>query len=70
MAYSFTNKKKQTYYLHKKQVTLRGGNRLQTIYFFAKEPREGAIDEVPEGFHVVENVKTGLPVLRRNENKK
>lgn len=70
IAYSYTNKKNLTYYLHKKQVTLRGGNRLQTIYFFSKQPGEGAIDDVPEGFHVVENEKTGLPVLRRDENKK
>lgn len=70
MAFSYTNKKGQEYFLHRKEVTLRGGNRLQTIYFFSKSPGEGAIDEVPAGFHVVENTKTGLPVLRRDENKK
>lgn len=68
MAYAHTNKKGLTYYLHRKEVTLRGGNRLQVIYYFSKEPGENAINEVPEGFHVVENEKTGLPVLRRNEN--
>lgn len=68
MAYAYTNKKGLTYYLHKKQVTLRGGNRQQIIYFFSKQTGEGAIDDVPDGFHVVENEKTGLPVLRRNEN--
>lgn len=68
MAYAYTNKKGLTYFLHKKQVTLRGGNRQQIIYFFSKQTGEGAIEDVPGGFHVVENEKTGLPVLRRNEN--
>lgn len=70
MAYSYKNNKGITYYLHRKVVTLRGGNRQQTIYFFAKQAGSDAIDEIPDGFHVVENKKTGLPVLRRDENKK
>lgn len=70
MAFSYQNNKGTTYYLHRKIVTLRGGNRQQTIYFFAKQTGTDAIDEVPQGFHVVENQKTGLPVLRRDENKK
>jgi len=64
MAYSYTNSKDVTYYLHKKDVTLRGG-RNQTIYFFAREVREGAIDEVPEGYKVVETERTGMPVLKK-----
>ena len=35
MAYEHTNSKGVTYYLHKKEVTLRGG-KPQTIYFFTK----------------------------------
>ncbi len=70
MAYSYKNNKGTTYYLHRKVVTLRGGNRQQTIYYFAKQAGSDAIDEVPTGFHVVENQKTGLPVLRRDENKR
>ena len=35
MAYKHTNSKGITYYLHKTDVTLRGG-KTQTIYFFAK----------------------------------
>ena len=35
-AYTYTNSKGVTYYLHKKDVILRGG-REQTIYFFAKK---------------------------------
>lgn len=64
MAYKYTNSKGTDYYLHSKQVKLRSG-REQRIYYFAKNPGPDAIDEVPEGFNVIENPRTGLPVLRR-----
>lgn len=63
MAYAHTNSKGQTYYLHSKLVTLRGG-RKQMIYYFGKQVKEGALDELPEGKLVVENKKTGLPLLK------
>lgn len=66
MAYSHTNSKGQTYYLHSKLVTLRGG-RKQMIYYFAKQVKDGALDELPEGKLVVENKKTGLPLLKSAE---
>lgn len=64
MAYQHTNSRGQTYLLHKRDVTLKGG-RLQTIYFFAKEEKEGAIDELPAGYIVIENTRTGLPILKK-----
>ena len=64
MAYEKKNSKGQTYYLHSKDVTLRGG-RPQTIYFFAKEVKDGALDELPEGYMVMENERTGLPMLKK-----
>jgi hypothetical protein len=64
-AYAHTNSKGQTYFLHSKNVTLRGG-RKQTIFYFAREEKEeGGLDAVPEGMLVVENKKTGLPMLKR-----
>lgn len=66
MAYSHTNSKGQTYYLHGRVVTLKGG-RQQQIYFFAKEVKDGALDSLPEGKEVMENPKTGLPMLRKAE---
>ena len=63
MAFSHTNSKGQTYYLHSKDVTLRGG-RQQTIYFFAREVKPGALDELPAGKQIVENKRTGLPLLK------
>jgi hypothetical protein len=65
MAYQVTNSKGKTYFLHSKLVTLKGG-RQQTIYYFAKEVKEGALDAVPEGMVVAES-KNGLPVLKKNK---
>jgi hypothetical protein len=63
MAYSFKNSKDRTYYLHKRETTLKNG-RQQTIYFFAKEVKDGAIDDVPAGYTVSES-RNGLPVLKK-----
>ena len=63
MAYSFTNSKGVTYFLHtKKSITSTGKER--TLFFFSKEMREGTLDAVPAGYSVVE-MKTGLPVLKK-----
>lgn len=64
MAYQYQNKKGQTYFLHAKEVKLRSGL-TQRIYFFAKSTREGAQDQLPDGFRVVENDRTGLPILKK-----
>ncbi len=65
MAFSYTNKKGVKYYLHSKNVTLRGG-RKQTIYYFARDVRPEAIDKVPEGYKVMETERTGMPVLKKS----
>ena len=64
MAYSVTNSKGQTYYLHGKMVTLRGG-RKQQIYYFAREVKDAALDDMPDGYQVTENKRTGLPMLKK-----
>jgi hypothetical protein len=70
MAFSYKNSKDQTYYLHSKEVTLRGG-RLQRIYWFAKEVKEElALDEVPADYEVMESQRTGLPILRKKNKEK
>lgn len=58
MAYSHTNSRGQTYYLHTREG--KGGARL---YFFSKDP-SGAID-LPPGFQIVENPRTGLPLVKK-----
>jgi len=64
MAYSTTNRRQETYFLHARDIELRN-HHAQRIYFFAKSEKPGAIDEIPEGYEVVENSRTGLPVLRK-----
>ena len=66
MAFSYTNSKGQTYYLHNKDVTLNNG-RTHTIYFFAREVRDGSLDAVPAGMEVMETQRTGMPVLKRSD---
>jgi hypothetical protein len=65
MAFAYTNSRGQEYFLHSKNVKLRGGDRIQRIFYFAPDERREAIDEVPDGFMVIESKKTGLPVLKR-----
>lgn len=64
MAYSHTNSKGVTYYLHQKEVTLRGGKQ-QTIYYFAKDVRPEAVNDLPSGYQVVENPRNGFLTLKR-----
>ena len=62
--YCYTTAKGKTYYLHSKDVQLKNG-RIQTIYFFARDVRDGALSEVPAGYEVMETQRTGMPVLKR-----
>jgi hypothetical protein len=64
MAYQFTNSKGVKYYLHFKDVNLKGG-RVQRIYFFARDVRSGSLDAVPDGYKVVETKRTGMPILKK-----
>ena len=67
VAYSVQSKKSdKTYYLHSKDVTLNGG-RVQTIYYFAGTARDNALDELPAGYEIMENSRTGLPMLRKSK---
>ena len=64
-AFSYTNKKGQTYYLHTREVTLKNG-RKQPIFFFARDVRpQMALAEVPSAYKVVETQRTGMPVLKK-----
>ena len=67
MAYSVKSKKSgKMYYLHSKEVKLAGG-RKQRIYFFAGDIRPEALDALPDGYEVIENKRTGLPMLRKKK---
>ena len=57
MAYSHTNSKGATYFLHSNG----------RMFYFSKEVKEtGALDAVPAGYNVVE-MKTGMLVLKKNQ---
>lgn len=63
----YINKKGQTYYLHGMIATLRGNGRQQQIYYFSKVvDLSKSLDELPKGYKVVENSRTGLPVLKKS----
>ncbi len=64
MAYEFKNSRGVTYFLHGRDVNLKGG-RVQTIYFFARDIRPGALDAVPAAYKVEETTKTGMPILKK-----
>lgn len=63
MAYTYTNSKGKSYILHGRTRTLKSGKQT-TLYFFAKEEKDGSLDAVPAGY-VVSESKNGLPVLKK-----
>jgi hypothetical protein len=62
--YRFVTSKGDEFFLHERDVTLRGG-RLQRIRFFARVREPGSVDALPTGYTVVEHPKTGLPFLKK-----
>jgi hypothetical protein len=65
MSFSVQSQKSgKTYFLHHRRQKLKGGQEV-TLYYFAGEAGEGAIDALPEGYEVSENLKTGLPLLKK-----
>lgn len=68
MAYSITNSKGVTYYLSKKEVTLRGG-KPQTIYFFTKtaDGGKGEPCDLPADREVNENPRNGFLTLSKKK---
>ncbi len=68
MPYKYKNSKGNEYILHARVTKLRNGKE-QTLYYFSKEQKENALDQVPEGYRVSETA-TGLPVLQRSAEMK
>lgn len=68
MAYSVKSKKSgKTYYLHSKEVKLAGGRKQRIFYFAGEEKKTYSLDELPAGYEVMENKRTGLPMLRKKK---
>lgn len=67
MAYSVKSKKSgKMYHLHTKEVKL-SGDRKQRIYYFAGTAGKDSLDALPAGYEVIENARTGLPMLRKKK---
>ena len=65
MAFSVVSKKSsKTYHLHARQQKLKGGQEV-TLYYFSGTVGAGALDALPDGMEVIENERTGLPMLRK-----
>ena len=66
--YSVKSKKSgKEYYLHSKEVTLKGG-RKQVIFWFSgkdKIKKNLTLDDLPAGYKVTEDPRTGLPMLKK-----
>lgn len=65
MTYEYKNKKGVKYYLHTTSFVLKGSNKKQTIYYFAKKTGQGAMSEIPKGYKLLESKRSGLPVLKK-----
>lgn len=67
MAFTVVSKKSgKTYHLHARKQKLKGGQEV-TLFYFGGEAKDGAIDALPAGYEVIENAKTGLPMLRKKK---
>jgi len=58
--YVYKSKSGQKFWLHIKE---KGKSRL---YYFSKD-MSGALNNLPKGFAVVENKRTGMPMLKKKE---
>ena len=71
--YSHVSKKSgKTYYLFSKDVPLQNSDKVQTLYYFAKDPnnaRGTPLTKVPAG-KVVSEMKNGVPMLKNDGSKK
>lgn len=58
-----SQKSGKPYYLHRLRRERNGKS--YALNYFSGDPK-GAEPSIPEGFHVTENPKTGLPFLKKN----
>ncbi|MEA3137807.1 MAG: hypothetical protein QOC71_2088 [Thermoplasmata archaeon] len=53
------------YTLHAREIELKGGHK-QVIYFFSqRNPKSGVPVEMPAGYGLAVNKRTGLPYLKK-----
>ncbi len=59
-AYSVKNSKGITYFLNARE-----GKNGAKLYYFSREAGDSSLDSMPEGYAVMENERTGLPMLKK-----
>ena len=65
MAFSTISKKSgKTYFLHLKEQKRADGG-VTKLFYFGGEAKAGAQDSLPDGYMVIENARTGLPMLKK-----
>lgn len=66
MAYKYVSKKDgRDYWLHGKLVTMPGPRKQQIYYFACTVNVLYALSEIPKGFEITENARTGMPLLKK-----
>ena len=55
----------QTWYLHARSPAAPGRRKLRVFYFAREQRPAETVPELPAGFEVVLNPRTGMPLLRR-----
>jgi hypothetical protein len=66
MAYSVVSKKSgKTFFLHGRETALPNG-KVRRLFFFSTKIADGALDNLPAGYEVIENARTGLPMLKKS----
>jgi hypothetical protein len=61
--FTYTNRKGDTYTLHRQEARLKSGQ-TRVLHFFSRDVRPTAIDALPDGYAVSE-APTGMPVLKK-----
>jgi len=57
--------------LYKREITWKSDGKKRTIYFFAKStPKSGVPCDMPDGYIVGKNPKTGMRYLQKKDKKK
>ena len=63
-AYTYSTGR-QTWYLHARSPAAPGRRKLRVFYFAREQRPAESVPELPPGFEVTLNPRTGMPLLRR-----
>lgn len=64
MVFSVVNKAGKKFYLHKRDVVFDQGGSFPNYYFSACR-EDNVVYEFPEGYEIIEDDDSGLPIIRK-----